>query len=223
MDDRSKRQLIGRYEERLANFGIGPEALGWGKTGREEARFTAAVQIMNCHKDASVLDIGCGFASLYDFLIKNGWEGRYVGVDVTPGIVTQAKALHPNLDIRELDASAGMREIEPCDYVFCMGAMNERSDDLNNEAYIRTMLETMFDKCKVAVVCDFLSPFVDFQHPIGWHTDLGWISREVRKLTRRFVIRHDYMPFAYTVYIYRDDSISSGQVFNSFEDIVQKK
>ena len=33
------------------------------------------------YQKGSVLDVGCGTCQLYNFLTKNGWTGRYVGID----------------------------------------------------------------------------------------------------------------------------------------------
>ena len=51
----------------------------------------------------SVLDVGCGFADLYDHLRGRGWEGRYRGLDIVPGLLDVARRRHPSLDLQEAD------------------------------------------------------------------------------------------------------------------------
>ncbi|WP_457753373.1 class I SAM-dependent methyltransferase, partial [Thermococcus sp.] len=34
------------------------------------------------YQKGDILDVGCGTCQLYRFLRKNGWEGKYYGVDI---------------------------------------------------------------------------------------------------------------------------------------------
>ena len=38
-----------------------------------------------------------------------------------------------------------------------------------------------------------------------------------KNLSKRVILRHDYMPFEFCVYIYKNDSISGSNVFKEFE------
>ena len=47
----------------------------------------------------SILDLGCGTGSLFTELVRMGWAGNYVGVDVSPvaiEIAVNAAALAPS-------------------------------------------------------------------------------------------------------------------------------
>ena len=51
--------VVKRYESRLRNHGVGEEALGWGKKGRQQLRFS----VLASHWDLSgkrILDLGAG-------------------------------------------------------------------------------------------------------------------------------------------------------------------
>ena len=43
----------------------------------------------------SVLDAGCGYGRLLT-LMPPGWDGRYLGIDISPDFVEMARELHPN-------------------------------------------------------------------------------------------------------------------------------
>lgn len=54
----------------------------------------------------SILDAGCGWGRLLDLLPR--WDGRYLGVDLSPDFVEKARWLHPTRefvvgDLRRLD------------------------------------------------------------------------------------------------------------------------
>lgn len=55
----------------------------------------------------SILDAGCGWGRLLD-LLPPTWDGRYLGVDLSPDFVRMAQELHPRrefvvTDLRRLD------------------------------------------------------------------------------------------------------------------------
>ena len=47
------------------------------------------------HPEANVLDLGCGNGRLLGFLSEHGWQGRYLGLDGSPGLLAAAEACSP--------------------------------------------------------------------------------------------------------------------------------
>jgi len=158
--------------------------------------------------DKEILDLGCGYADLYNWLIEKGWKGRYSGFDIVPKHVEVAKSRFPELEIKEIDILEKTIE-NKFDYVFACGIMNAKVLEENNELYIERMLTKMFELSRVGVASDFLSPYVDFQGPWAYHPKMEVILNIVRRLSKRFIIRHDYMPYEFTIYIYKDDTINT--------------
>jgi hypothetical protein len=75
----------------------------------------------------------------------------------------------------------------------------------------------MFKVARRAVCVDFMSTEVDFRKPGSWHTDPCWALREAYKLSRRVMLRQDYMPYEFSIIIFKDADISSRNVFAAFE------
>ena len=51
---------------------------------------------------ANVLDLGCGNGRLLTFLAENGWDGRYLGVDDSAGLLAEADK---SLELKKAEAS----------------------------------------------------------------------------------------------------------------------
>jgi SAM-dependent methyltransferase len=211
-----RQDYIERYEKRLQEFGYSPEALGWGKHGRQEVRFRVLAEYALTKPDSSVLDVGCGFADLYDFLMQHGWHGRYTGIDITPGLLNVAHARHPNLDLREHDIAASTA-LENYDFVIASGIFNAALKVGDNPTHIENTLKAMYDHARVALCVDFLSSYVDFQKPGSWHTQPGWALDAARRLSARVLLRHDYMPYEFALFVFRDAAISERNVFQAFD------
>jgi SAM-dependent methyltransferase len=221
LEEEDRQDYIERYEARLRRFGYSPETLGWGKQGRQDIRFGVLSQPILESLNSSVLDVGCGFADFYDYLADRGWKGHYCGIDLVPGLLRVAKERHPELDLYELDITALVLHLGPYDFVVGTGMFNARLKAGNNLEHIECALRNMRGVANVAVCVDFMSTYVDYQHPEGWHTDPAWALALGKKLSRRVILRHDYMPFEFALIIYCSDTISSRNVFEATEQVVK--
>src|ERR1044072_4518026 len=173
MDRVDRAEYVERYEQRLREHGHSPATLGWGKPGREHVRFQVMTDVLEELGATSVLDVGCGFADLYDHLLQQGWVGRYSGIDIVPGLLAEARQRHPTLDLQEADISA-YEPAEDFDVVVASGVFNARLRHGDNRADIARRVERMYALCRRAICVDFMSTYVDFERPEAWHTDPAW-------------------------------------------------
>jgi SAM-dependent methyltransferase len=217
MDPLDRASYVKRYEERLHRHGYSPEALGWGRNGRQEFRFSILSADILVNPMSSVLDVGCGFADLYEFLRARGWSGRYVGIDLVPALLDVARARHPKLDLRLADLVEISPGTERFEYVVASGIFNAKLVAESNTTHVERSLGQMFDLCDVAMMSDFLSTHVDFQHETAWHADPAWAAGVAAQLSQRFALRHDYMPYEFALTVYRRAEVSWRNVFKSYD------
>lgn len=222
MKAEDRLDYVQRYEKRLREFGYSPATLGWGIHGRQEVRFSVLAEPALRMPESSVLDVGCGFCDLYDFLAKRGWRGGYTGADIVPGLLDVAAQRHPDLDIREFDITDESAPLDEYDFVISSGALNATLPSGNNETHVEVALRSMYQRSRVATCTDFLSTYVDFQKPGAFHTDPGWALSAAKKLSRRVLLRHDYMPYEFSLFLFRDDAISEHNVFRAFKNELEK-
>ena len=212
MKDEEKRATLDRYNERLKQYGYNPKTLGWLK-GKQEIRFQVLLEIgslVNC----SILDVGCGFGDLYGFLVNNGIKIQYTGVDINQNLLEIGKELYPTASFKVMDFDTESLEKE-FDWVFASGIFNFKLED--NESFIKNMLSKMFSISKKGVAVDFMSSYVDYQNEGSYHAIPGEIFSYCKQLSRRVTLRHDYMPFEFCVYIYKNDQFNKRTVFNEYE------
>ncbi len=213
MKHEDKQDYINRYTDRLNIFGYSPETLGWGKNGRQDIRFSVLSQPILQLPDCSVLDVGCGFADLYTYLLNNGWNGRYVGIDLVPSLLKVAKDRKPNIELYNYDIEEA-KTLGKFDFVVASGIFNAKLNNTDNKNHIVHTLTDMLEIVQNMVCVDFMSTYVDFQKEGSWHTDPAWLINQLNKLTKRFSLRYDYMPFEFAVFLHKDDFINSINTFN---------
>ena len=94
MDEKDKAVITERYERRLSEYGAVPQALGWFK-GRQNFRFHYLAGVDGLQPQDSILDVGCAFGDLFSYMRGRGWHGRYLGVDIVPGLIREGKDKYP--------------------------------------------------------------------------------------------------------------------------------
>jgi SAM-dependent methyltransferase len=216
MELASREASIQCYQALLHQYGPVPQALGWGDCPRQAVRFSVLWEEMRPFPEASVLDVGCGFADLCTFLRGKGWRGRYRGIDLVPEMVQIACQRHPSEDIRVLDLTAAPPE-EPADFVYESGIFNYRLPGGDEKEHATAMLQVMFRTATRAVVCDWLSAYVDFERPEACHWDPSFVLRTGRALTKRLRLRMDYLPYEFAVILCKDDRVGPNKVFAALD------
>lgn len=217
MDRAAIRQYIDRFETELAKHGPARAALCDGRGGRQDIRFPVIAGPALANPDASVLDVGCGFADLYGFLRGAGWRGRYTGIDIVPGLLKVARERYPDIELHEHDGSEHLDRFPAHDFVIASGVMNLALPNGGNEAHIERVLAAMFDRAHEAACADFMTSYVDFKHPGAWHTDPAWALTAANRLTRRVTLRADYMPYEFCLFLYKNVAVSARNVFQAME------
>lgn len=205
MNLKDKTACIERYRSRLHSFADSPETLGWGGgRERQEARFETHCQIEEFAGKPilSVLDVGCGFGDMGAYLARTRPQVRYVGVDVNPDLLAVGREKYPELDLRVHDVlEADLAE--RFDLVCESGIFNYQLRHEGQHEYIRKMLGRFFGLCTVGVSADFMSAYVDFKHENAFHFPEAAAVAVGRELSKRFVLRGDYLDYEYCLQVLR--------------------
>jgi len=191
---------IFRFHNHLINeFGIGTiEALGWNDVAGQLARFKVLSGIGDLN-NYSVLDAGCGYGDLYDYLIKIYPQLRYYGVEQIPAILNVALerySHHTGAYFFEGDFSAA--DLPMVDYVIASGSLNYRHSD---NLFILKTIEKLFNTCRIGFGFNLLRAidppdgFLEAYNPV-------YITEFCRRLTGRVTLIEDYYNADYTVYLY---------------------
>jgi SAM-dependent methyltransferase len=209
--DREKLQEY--YSEKLRTYGHDARSLGWAPGGRR-ARFGALTAIGDL-EGSSVLDVGCGFGDLYEYLAGRGISVVYTGIDISPEFIEIARKACPGARFKVADFEEE-DVIEAFDWAFASGIFTIRLND--NPAFTRNLLEKMFAACRKGFAADFLSPV----HGSGegdtyWRCQPEDALKLCRSLSKRVVLRCDYMRDEFCVYVYRNDTADERNVYYEFE------
>lgn len=196
------------YRVSHEQHGDSPAALLTPK-GRHELRFRPVVEELERFPSASVLDYGCGIGLLLSHLLSRFGDVDYTGLDITPSFVESCKSRlgdNGRFELIQPDQPIANRY----DIVVISGVFNltTSEDPAASLAYVERRLGELLEVCNEVLIVDFLSPFVDYVQEGAQHipveTVCEWL---VDSSLRRFVVRHDLLPYEYTVVVYKDSRI----------------
>ncbi|MGA9141537.1 MAG: class I SAM-dependent methyltransferase [Methanocella sp.] len=213
MKDHDRAEVSHFFSESLRRYGYDPRSLGWIE-GTQETRFRVLAAIGDL-EGSSVLDVGCGFGDLYEYLCRNGISVDYTGVDMNPDFVEIARERHP--DARFIVADFEEAKIDGrFDWAFESGVFNYKVSD--HQAFVGNMVRKMFKAVRKGIAIDFLNNRGSFFSAGLYHPDPADLYHFCSKLSKRVVLRCDYKPTEFCVYLYRDTREAPGNVYRDYQE-----
>ncbi len=210
-----ENSLASLYNARLSNLGEQAQTVGWRSRKQQEARFVMLNQIGNM-SGSTVLDVGCGFGDFYIFLLGNNANPtQYTGIDIANDLIKFAQKKFekiPNVAFRHVSTDElSLFPDRAFDYVLASGIFNYPVAD--NNTYVQRTLEQMYRICRKGVAVNMTTDYVDFQDRSLFYFSPEDVFRFCKQLTKRVCLHHDYMPFEFTVFLYKDQENDADFVF----------
>jgi SAM-dependent methyltransferase len=212
MDEKEKRETLARYDRRLDEFGHDPRTLGWHKR-QHLLRYDVLLSHWNLDS-ADLLDFGCGFGDMYAYCQESGRTGvRYHGLDLNPRLIAEGAKRYPGIDLFARDA---MTEGLPTthDVIVASGIHNFRLKD--NWGFIQKTFAMFAAHSRQGFAVNFLSNRVDYTEDSLYYADPPRVLDLCYAYSRRVLLRQDYMPFEFTVFVDLRDSFDKN--FTVFPD-----
>jgi SAM-dependent methyltransferase len=200
-----KLKIRDLYDQSVDRFGDSSRGVGWKDERSHELRLRVLSEI-GITDGTSVLDVGCGYGALLEYLRKTGMQNtKYTGIDIAEKMIERARqrfggsATFKVADIMKIEGEY--------DYVVNLGIFNVKlgcHDDQFFNDFVRPILFKMWSLAMKGLAASFMTNVVDYRNPDLYYADSSKIINLVaRELSRYFVIRHDYDLHEFTLYVYR--------------------
>lgn len=194
------------YRQKFKEFGVSPQALQWKSKGAAHQRFRQFWAEID-FDGKNVLDVGCGFGEMGNFLTKRYKDVKYKGVDIMPEFIENGKKIYPSLDLEVSDYFSRPLP-ETFDTIICSGALNSNFGTREeNLEFRKKAIKTMFEKTTNVLAFNMLGghPATENEDKDSnvWYSDSLEILEYCMSLTRRVILRHHYHPTDFTVFMYR--------------------
>ncbi len=184
------------YLENLKENSDSHLSVQWGSKESQYKRFEVLHKIADDFNESRVLDVGCGIGHFWDFISLNNFQGQYLGIDLLGEMILQAKTRHPDVEFQNKNIED--IEFNAFDYIVMSGIFT-----FANQSIFEKMLAESFHISQKGMTFNALSTWATQKEEGEFHVDPLKTLEFCSKITPRVVLRHDYLPHDFTIYMYK--------------------
>ncbi len=149
---------------------------------------------------ATILDVGCGCGDLYAYLLAQGYKGHYIGLDIMPHLIEQAKQRFTLADFLVGDIVSTDLPCDYADYALASGPFDYRSP--NSQERWQQAIARMFSAARCGIAWNGITAVPQGRNDL-WAQPLSDVLELCPNFSPYYAIRCDYDPLHFTAYIYK--------------------
>lgn len=192
------------YESTLATHGQTPLGVDWNGPDSQRVRFEQLTRAIIPKADLSVIDLGCGYGALFDYLSERFPDLSYQGYDICRPMIDAAML---RLGSREnVSLNVGSEPSTAADYALASGIFNicleRKSSDWHS--YIISTLDTLHSASRCGFAFNALTIYSDPRRklPHLHYSDPCVIFDYCKRhYSNQVALLHDYGLFEFTIIV----------------------
>jgi SAM-dependent methyltransferase len=200
-----KKSVSDYYAEKLKKFGTTPQGVDWNSEESQVVRFDKLTKILpdDYTYQESILDYGCGYGALLDFLMKRFVQVQYTGFDISEAMIATCRSKRDSPFAHWTNTE---NELMANDYVIASGIFNVKMD-FNDEQWQAYILDTLNSINKLALkgfAFNILTSYSDKSHMKEnlFYADPCWFFDYCkRNFSRSVALLHDYPLYEFTLLV----------------------
>ncbi len=191
------------YTDKLKQFGTTAKGVDWRDETSQQTRFEQLSKMIT-KENFSVLDYGCGYGALYDFLKNISVHFEYTGFDISVDMIAAAKKIYSSYN--NCFFTVAEKELPVCDFVIASGIFNVRLDimDAEWEKHIITTVKKINNLATKGFAFNMLPSYADeyLKKSNLYYANPVWVKKALADITTGEIeILDNYSLFEFTVLI----------------------
>lgn len=192
------------YEGLLRKHGATAPGVDWKSEASQLLRFRQLEHLWEDDPDASMIDYGCGYGALAEYIRSRGHRGTYTGFDISHDMTTAAA--ERALQLPECRWTDDRSQLRPAEFAVASGILNVKLD-VSDEvwgAYVRRCLGDLASLGKRGFAFNALTSLgdPDKRRPDLYYADPFELFDYCRRSFSRFVaVMHDYPLYEFTILV----------------------
>jgi len=200
-------QVISYFDKRIQEHGASPRGVDWNGEPAQSIRFDQLLKVIEGSAPFSLLDYGCGYGALADYLAEKAYQVKYYGFDILESAIETARKVHAAktnctffLDKSQLIA---------CDYLVASGVFNFRGDQPweSWNKYVASVLREFNTLSRLGFSSNFLTKYsdADKMRPDLYYADPMYLFDYCkRNFSKNVALLHDYRLYDFTLIVRKD-------------------
>ena len=202
--DNIQSEVRNYYDQKILSFGATPQGVDWNGEESQNIRFSQLIKLFEDENSFTVLDLGCGYGSFYEFLNNHFEKFSYKGYDLSANMIEAAKIKYPKANFENTSVIC-----EKFDYIVSSGIFNVRqaTDAVRWLDYIKKELIAINNSSLKGFAFNLLTSYSDQDKKKDYlyYANPSEIFEYCKKnFSRNVALLHDYNLYEFTILVRSD-------------------
>lgn len=198
------QQVSSYYGSKLATHGATSRGVDWNSEESQTLRFSQFDHLLPTGSTFSIIDFGCGYGALADYLNRTGRHFDYVGYDVNEAMIATAIELHSDAANCSFTNSEAL--LKPADFCVASGLFNVKLQvpRAEWEDYIHDTLHTIAANSTRGFAFNVLTQYSDrhrMRDDLFYADPSHVLAYCITHFSRHVAVLHDYGLYEFTVLV----------------------
>jgi SAM-dependent methyltransferase len=194
------------FDKRIQEHGASPRGSDWNSETSQNTRFDQLLKVVET-QSFSLLDYGCGYGALADYLDSKSFDADYYGYDILESAIETARKAH--LDQPRRSFFTDKSKLPVCDYTVASGIFNFRGEQSFEDwtEYVLGVFNEFNQLSRHGFSSNFLTKYsdADKMHPDLYYADPLFIFDYCkRNFSKNVALLHDYRLYDFTLIVRKD-------------------
>ena len=195
------------FDRRIQEYGASPRGSDWNGEESQNVRFDQLLKVIEGNVPFSLLDYGCGYGALADYLKTKGFYAEYIGFDILESAIEVARKTHEGKARRTF--TFDKTTLPVCDYTVASGIFNFRGDQ-SIEAwteYTISILNDFNNLSRRGFSSNFLTKYSDadkMRDDLYYADPMLLFDYCKRNFSKNVALLHDYHLYDFTLIVRKD-------------------
>ncbi len=198
------KDKVGRYYSgRLHEHGASARGVDWNSEESQVVRFVQLARVLPPSGPFSVVDYGCGYGALVDFLESESADFGYQGFDISGDMIAKARIDHENSRHR---FTTREEELEQADFTLASGIFNVRLDTSMEDwtAYVLDTIERLDKLGGRGFAFNMLTSYSDHDRmraDLYYGDPCFFFDHCKTRYSKQVALLHDYGLYEFTILV----------------------
>lgn len=191
------------FTQKVKEHGAAPKGVDWNSVESQEIRFQQICKIIDTNGHFSLLDFGCGYGALLDYLKRSHTSFSYTGYDINPEMIETAAKTHHDMNAVW---TSKLPDDTIFDYIVSSGIFNYKLeiDNATWKDHIINTITTMNKLCRKGFSFNLLTSYSDkeyMKNELYYADPTFFFDYCKRNFSKQVALLHDYQIYDFTILV----------------------
>lgn len=201
-----KETVIAYYTSKLEEHGPTAKGVDWNGEESQRIRFSQLTDRFALTNETSVLDYGCGYGALLDYMRAEGHQCPYIGIDWAARMIEEAERMHStdaNANFLRLENSS---DVPTANFTVASGIFNTMVDQSIEQwkEYVEQTIESLNTSSTSGFSFNMLTSYSDFDRrrkDLFYADPCYFFDLCKREYSKQVALLHDYGLYEFTIVV----------------------